>query len=66
MIIPRENGLVRFYIQLQERVDPNNSQRVDRSKFTAERIIATAQQIIKPYTLEVRLIDRSYTFKFFS
>ena len=37
MIIPRERGLVRFYIQLQERVDPNDTTRVDKSKFTAEK-----------------------------
>lgn len=37
MVIPREAGLVRLYIQLQERVDPNDTARVDKTKFTAEK-----------------------------
>jgi len=57
MIIPRERGLVRFYIQLQERVDPNDTTRVDKSKFTAEKILASAQQIFKPYSLETPDVD---------
>jgi phenol 2-monooxygenase len=62
MVIPRENGLVRLYIQLRE-VDHHESvgdnalpegakKRVDRSKITADRILAVAQKIFEPYTLE--------------
>ncbi|KAL1896133.1 hypothetical protein Sste5346_004875 [Sporothrix stenoceras] len=62
MLIPREKGLVRLYIQLRE-VDheeavgdnalPNGAKkRVDRSKITADRILQAAQKIFKPYTLE--------------
>lgn len=57
MIIPREKGLVRFYIQMQEQVDPNDTSRVDKSKFTPEKIIASAQKIMAPYTLEVPEVD---------
>lgn len=57
MIIPREEGLVRFYIQLQEQVDPNDTSRVDKAKFTPEKIIASAQKIMAPYTLEVPEVD---------
>lgn len=56
MVIPRERGLVRFYIQLQEQVDPNNPQRVDKSKFTPEHILASAQRILQPYNLDVGLL----------
>ncbi|KAI5962614.1 uncharacterized protein KGF55_003690 [Candida pseudojiufengensis] len=72
MIIPRENDLVRFYIQLKE-VDRDVSTkdetrefmgncddklasskgRIDRSKITPESILKQAQEIIKPYTLEI-------------
>ncbi|KAB5580383.1 FAD binding domain-containing protein [Coniochaeta sp. 2T2.1] len=60
MVIPRENGLVRLYIQLRE-VDHEGDKlsevtgkkRVDRSKLTAEQILATAQKIFYPFSLEV-------------
>lgn len=66
MLIPRENGIVRLYIQLRQ-VDHHGegndddsvlagekkSARVDRSKLTAEHILATAQKIFQPYSLEV-------------
>jgi len=63
MVIPRENGLVRLYIQLRE-VDhheaagdntlPNGGakKRVDRSKISADHILATAKKIFYPYSLE--------------
>ncbi|KAK3326928.1 FAD binding domain-containing protein [Cercophora scortea] len=69
MVIPREDGIVRFYIQLREgdhiaTVDPAEptttptgekkpATRVDRTKLTAEHILATAQKIMHPYSLEV-------------
>ncbi|KAK3312728.1 phenol 2-monooxygenase [Apodospora peruviana] len=73
MVIPRENGIVRLYIQLREGAqhedqDPvtpiisaagekekpgKKGVRVDRTKLTAEHILATAQNIFQPYSLEV-------------
>lgn len=50
MVIPRERGLVRLYIQLKE-VIPDASGRADRSKITPELIIKAAQRIISPYKL---------------
>jgi len=55
MIIPRENGLVRFYIQMKEQATQGG--RVDRSAFTAEHILASAKKILEPYTLEVPEVD---------
>ncbi|CUA74784.1 hypothetical protein RSOLAG22IIIB_11473 [Rhizoctonia solani] len=49
-IIPRENGLVRFYVQLLE-ADTNGA-RFDRSKVTVKDIEKIAQQIFQPYKLE--------------
>lgn len=68
MVIPRENGIVRLYIQLREGIEhkvedgvvkdelpagEKKKARVDRTKLTAEHILATAQNIFKPYTLDV-------------
>ncbi|KAK7206650.1 thioredoxin-like protein [Myxozyma melibiosi] len=75
MVIPREQGVVRFYIQLQETPrDPNTKTesekeagteattkgRVDRSQITPEFILGAAQKIFAPYTIDVRDI-RWYT-----
>ncbi|CAE6432681.1 unnamed protein product [Rhizoctonia solani] len=49
-IIPRENGLVRFYVQLLE-ADTGGA-RFDKSKVTAKDIEKIAQQIFMPYKLE--------------
>ncbi len=52
LLIPREGGyLVRLYVDLGE-VDPNNRAAV--RAHTAEHIIAIAQRVLHPYTLEVR------------
>jgi phenol 2-monooxygenase len=52
LLIPREGGyLVRLYVDLGE-VDPNNRAAV--RTHTAEQIIAIAQRVLHPYTLEVR------------
>jgi phenol 2-monooxygenase len=48
MIIPREDGLVRFYIQVSEL-----NRGVDRHSITPEMILATAKAIIAPYTLDI-------------
>ncbi|KAI1842986.1 hypothetical protein JX266_010839 [Neoarthrinium moseri] len=55
MIIPRENKLVRLYIQLTEvSVDGG---RIDRSKITPEIIFNAARKIISPYKLDYHYCD---------
>ncbi|KAI8938376.1 hypothetical protein NX059_004271 [Plenodomus lindquistii] len=50
MVIPRENKLVRLYIQLNEiKLDANG--RADRSNITPDFIIKAAQKILSPYKL---------------
>jgi phenol 2-monooxygenase len=56
MVIPRENKLVRLYIQLTE-IKPDASGRADRSKITPETIIKAAQKIISPYNLTYEYCD---------
>ncbi|KAK6087115.1 FAD binding domain-containing protein [Seiridium cupressi] len=55
MIIPRENKLVRLYIQLNE-VSAGEG-RLDRSKITPEFILSAAQKIISPYKLDYHYCD---------
>ncbi|KAK6865480.1 hypothetical protein PG995_002008 [Apiospora arundinis] len=56
MIIPRENNLVRLYIQLVE-VKPDASGRADRSKITPEFIFNAAKKIIDPYKIDYEVCD---------
>lgn len=56
MVIPRENKLVRLYIQLTE-VGPDNSGRADRSKITPETILKAAQKILEPYAITYQYCD---------
>ncbi|KAF2684262.1 phenol 2-monooxygenase [Lentithecium fluviatile CBS 122367] len=56
MVIPRENKLVRLYIQLTE-IKPDSSGRADRSKITPTTIIEAAQRIIAPYSLTYEYCD---------
>ena len=52
IIIPREGGyLVRFYVQL-DRLE--KAQRVADRNITLEGLIAAAQRILRPYTLDVK------------
>jgi phenol 2-monooxygenase (NADPH) len=52
LIIPREGGyLVRLYIEL-DKLEEN--ERVADRNITIDRLIATAQRILHPYTLEVK------------
>lgn len=51
MVIPRENKLVRLYIQLKE-ISTDVSGRADRSKITPEIIFGAAQKILSPYKIE--------------
>ena len=59
MVIPRENKLVRLYIQLTEvnTAEGNGKRRVDRSKITPDFILKSARNIIKPYKLEYHYCD---------
>lgn len=52
LVIPREGGyLVRIYIEL-DKLDEN--ERVANRKITPEHLIAAAQRILHPYTLDVK------------
>ena len=55
MVIPRENKLVRFYIQLIETGAERG--KVDRSKINPDMILRSAQKIIAPYKLDFYYID---------
>ncbi|EIW83429.1 hypothetical protein CONPUDRAFT_164380 [Coniophora puteana RWD-64-598 SS2] len=53
MIIPRENNMVRLYVQLsnQDVVDPSTG-RVDKNRMTPDKLMAVAQQSFLPYVLK--------------
>ncbi|NKX52204.1 3-hydroxybenzoate 4-monooxygenase, partial [Arthrobacter deserti] len=52
LLIPREGGyLLRLYVDLGD-LEPGD--REARTRFTPEMIIATAQKVLHPYTLEVK------------
>jgi len=52
LLIPREGGyMVRLYVDLGE-VDPNNRDAI--RDITQEQVIATAQRVLHPYSLDVR------------
>lgn len=52
LIIPREGGyLTRFYVELDAL---NENQRISEKNVTIEHLIAAAQRILRPYTLDVR------------
>ncbi len=54
LVIPREGGyLVRIYIELDKL---NENERVTERNITIERLIAAAQRIFRPYTLEVKQV----------
>ena len=55
MVIPRENKLVRLYIQLNE--VNSAGQQIDRSKITPKVILKAAQQIMSPYQLRYDYCD---------
>ncbi|KAF2208961.1 hypothetical protein CERZMDRAFT_48230 [Cercospora zeae-maydis SCOH1-5] len=58
MVIPRENKLVRLYIQLTttEKIGEAGS-KADRSKINPELILASAQRILAPYKITYRKLD---------
>lgn len=55
MVIPRENKLVRLYIQLNE-INKAGEQ-VDRSTITPDIILRAAQKIMRPYSLTYDYCD---------
>ncbi|KAJ6788229.1 hypothetical protein PWT90_04373 [Aphanocladium album] len=59
MIIPRENKLVRVYVQLTttEKIGDEAGSRGDRSGISPEVIIAKAQKIMAPYKISYRTLD---------
>jgi phenol 2-monooxygenase len=57
MVIPRENKLVRLYIQLKEIKPDSATGRADRSQISPELIIASAQKILAPYTIKYEYCD---------
>jgi phenol 2-monooxygenase (NADPH) len=55
LLIPREGGyMVRLYVDLGE-IDPNKRDAF-RDKHTQELVIATAQRVLRPYTLDVKSV----------
>ncbi|KAH0034894.1 phenol 2-monooxygenase, partial [Aureobasidium melanogenum] len=57
MVIPRENKLVRLYIQLTTTTQDGSNSRADRSKINPQVIIQSAQRIMAPYKIEYRKLD---------
>lgn len=57
MVIPRENKLVRLYIQLQATDSQKNGSKADRSWITPEIILQSAQRIMHPYNLDYAYCD---------
>lgn len=55
MIIPQERDLVRLYIQLPIVVKVGD--KLDRSKINPGSILAAAQAIFYPYTIETDLVE---------
>ncbi|CAG8234244.1 unnamed protein product [Penicillium nalgiovense] len=57
MVIPRENKLVRLYIQLQATDSQKNGSKADRSWISPEIILQSAQRIVHPYKLDYAYCD---------
>ncbi|KAI0642306.1 FAD binding domain-containing protein [Trametes meyenii] len=53
LLIPRENDLIRLYVQLSDAdvIDPVTG-RVDKERTTPQRVIEIAQRLLKPYRME--------------
>ncbi|KAF2774157.1 hypothetical protein EJ03DRAFT_1473 [Teratosphaeria nubilosa] len=54
MTVPREDRLVRLYVQMGETA---TNEKFDRTSVTAETILAKAQEAFHPYTLDFRICD---------
>ena len=57
MVIPRENKLVRLYIQLTTTEKEDGGKKVDRSKINPQTILESAQRIMRPYEITYRYCD---------
>ncbi|KAK0941337.1 hypothetical protein LTR29_007181 [Friedmanniomyces endolithicus] len=59
MVIPRENKLVRLYIQLTNtsKVGGEAGSKADRSNINPGVILESAQRILAPYTISYRILD---------
>ncbi|KAK0366820.1 hypothetical protein LTR02_005752 [Friedmanniomyces endolithicus] len=59
MVIPRENKLVRLYIQLTNtsKVGGEAGSKADRSNINPKVILESAQRILAPYTITYRILD---------
>lgn len=56
LLIPREGGyMVRLYVDLGE-IDPNERDAF-RDKHTQESVVATAQRVLRPYSLDVKSVE---------
>ncbi|MDM0084360.1 FAD-binding monooxygenase [Variovorax sp. J31P179] len=54
LLIPREGGyMVRLYVDLGD-IDPNHREAI--KDFTQEKVIATAQRVLHPYSLDVKRV----------
>ncbi|KAI0675874.1 FAD binding domain-containing protein [Trametes maxima] len=53
LLIPRENDIIRLYVQLSDSdaIDPVTG-RVDKERTTQQRVIEIAQRLLKPYRME--------------
>lgn len=56
MTFPRENKLIRLYIQLSEESSRAN-EKFDRSKASPQSMLMIAQRILAPYTLDYEICD---------
>ena len=57
MLIPREDGKVRLYVELGtvDELKKDDRGRPDTSAFTAEKLLEIARMAFRPYTLETTL-----------
>jgi len=61
LVIPREGGyLVRLYVELDQL---GETERVSGRNISAERLIAAAQRILHPYTLDVKEVAWWYVYE---
>ncbi|KAJ4307217.1 hypothetical protein N0V88_000596 [Collariella sp. IMI 366227] len=54
MVIPRENNMVRLYIQIASSTDPDFN---PRKTATAEEVQASAKRILQPYSIEWERVE---------
>lgn len=54
MVIPRENNMVRLYIQIASSTDPDFN---PRKTATVEEVQASAKRILQPYTIEWERVE---------